>query len=393
MSPRLERPRLRALAAVLPLLLAAATARAGLDPPQSGDLFSFPGAFPNPATPTSAGRALADRWLGEAPWDNPAVGGGSWTVTGALLFLREDRQDLHSENRQFDGGQGTVDFGSGSVTAPLPLHFALSVYSSPAEARSEDVAFYAGLGTDPSQPSALVTAKTDTRETRTGAALSYGLFGTLRLGAAVELTHRSDDWTRTLESGAPESGTYHTDWKGDAVGGQAGFRWTHGDTAGRPLVVGGALRYLPELKVSGANTTDLLIGSTDSSVTTTRASGWEGGVSAAWRFVPTMRVTVGLGARTAMAWSDLDATSGRWTNGALAFDYHDPETPWTLRAGYAIDQQADVPEKRAGTLGLSFGWDFTGVRVELGGIHRGIQRSDRPTSYEDRVLLGFAADF
>jgi hypothetical protein len=393
MSPRHLRARPGAWAILLPLLLAATTARAGLDPPQSGTLFSFPGAFPNPATPMSAGRALADRWLGEAPWDNPAAGGERGSVSGALLYLREDRQDLHSENRQFDGGQGTIDFGSGAITAPLPFRLALSVYAYPAEARSEDVAFYAGLGTDPSQPSALVTAKTDTRETRAGAALARELFGALRLGIAVETTHRSDDWTRTLESGAPESGTYHTDWKGDAVGGQAGFRWTHGDSAGRALVLGGALRYLPELEVKGENTTDLLVGSTDSSVTTRRASGWEGGVSVAWRFVPTARVIAGFGARTAMAWSDLDATSGRWSNGALAFDYHDPDTPWTLRAGFALDQQSDVVEERAGTLGLSFGWDFTGVRVELGGIHRSIHRSNLPTSYQDRVLLGFTADF
>jgi len=393
MSPRLVRPRFRALAVLPPLLLAAATARAGLDPPQSGDLFSFPGAFANPATPVAAGRALADRWLGEAPWDNPAIGGDRWSVSGALLYLREDRQDLHAANRQFDGGQGTFDLGSGSLLAPLPLHLSLSLYSYPTEARSEDVAFYAGLGTDPSQPSALVTAKTDTREIRSGAGLSREIFGGLRLGAAVEVTNRSDEWTRTLESGAPESGTYHTNWNGDAVGGQAGFRWAHGDTAGRPLVVGGALRYLPELKVTGENTTDLLVGSTDSSVTTRRASGWEGGVSAAWRFVPAARVVAGLGARSAMVWSDLDATTGRWWNGALAFDYHDPEAPWTLRAGYALDQQSDVVEDRAGTLGLSLGWDFTGVRVELGGIHRSIHRTGHPNSYEDRALLGFTADF
>jgi hypothetical protein len=391
MSDRLLRRHAALPALAIASLAIATAARAQVDPPSSGDLFSFPGAFPNPATAMSAGRALADRWLGDAPWDDPAAGGG-WSAEGSLLYLHENRQDLAAANRQFDGGSGVFDFGSAALSAPLPGRFTMWLYSFPAEARSEDVAFYAGRGTDPSQPSAVVTAKTRTREVRSGGALSRA-FGALRLGAAVEWTSRTDDWTRTLESGAPESGTRTTSWDGNATGGQAGFRWTHGDSGAGQIVVGGGLRYLPELEVSGHNQTDLLIGSSDSSVTTRRGSGWEGGASASWRVSDAVRVFAGGGARTAMAWSGLGMTSGRWANGALAVDYHDSTTPWTLRAGYAIDHQSDVPEESAGSLGLSFGWDFTGAVAEVGGLHRAVHRSGQPTSYEDRVLVGIRATF
>ncbi|MFI5371978.1 MAG: hypothetical protein ACHQ52_10500 [Candidatus Eisenbacteria bacterium] len=391
MSDRLSCRRAAFLALAITSLAIASAARAQVDPPSSGDLFSFPGAFPNPASPMSAGRALADRWLGDAPWDDPAAGGG-WSVEGSLLYLRDDRQDLRAANRQFDGGSGLFDFGSAALSAPLPGRVTLWLYSFPAEARSEDVAFYAGRGTDPTQPSALVTAKTDTREVRSGGGFSRA-FGALRLGVAVEVTNRTDDWTRTLESGAPESGTRTTSWKGNATGGQAGFRWTHGDSGAGQIVVGGGLRRLPELEVSGSNHTDLLIGSTDSSLTTHRESGWEGGVSASWRVNDAVRLFAGGGTRTAMAWSGLAMTSGRWATGALAVDYHDPTTPWTVRAGYALDQQSEVPEESAGSLGLSFGWDFTGAMAEVGVLHRAVHRSSEPTSHEDRVLVGIRATF
>jgi hypothetical protein len=48
---------------------ASAATPAPLDP----RLFAFPGAFPNPASARSAGLALADRWLGDDPYDNPAA--------------------------------------------------------------------------------------------------------------------------------------------------------------------------------------------------------------------------------------------------------------------------------------------------------------------------------
>ncbi len=371
-------------AAVLP----SATAHAQVDPPSSGALFAFPGAFPTPASPASAGHALADRWLGDAPWDQPAAGIARWDVQGSLLFLREDRQDLHAANREFDGGPGTLDFGGAAIGGPLPWRTTGWLYAYRPEARSEDVAFILGTGTDPSQPSAVVTAKTETRETRVGGALSRG-FGSLRLGLALEWTDRSDDWTRTLESGDPASGTRHTDWSGTAVGAQAGFRWAYGDSGAGQWVIGGAVRRMPELELSGANTTDLLVGASDSSVTTRRASGWEGGLSASYRLSSSVRFILGGGTRTAMDWDGLGLTSGKWNGGSLAFDYHDPATPWTLRAGYGLDMQTDSPEEHAGTLGLGFGWDFGGTVVEIGGIHRGIHRPGAPTSYQDRVLVGF----
>src|SRR5690348_8162627 len=101
MSNRHHRHALRAWWAPT-LLLVATIARADLDPPASGALFGFPGSFATPASVASAGHALADRWLGDSPFDNPAVGGPDLWGQGALLYLREDRQDLRAANREFD---------------------------------------------------------------------------------------------------------------------------------------------------------------------------------------------------------------------------------------------------------------------------------------------------
>ena len=392
MSDRLIRTALAALA-LASAGFAASPARAALDPPSSGALFGFPGAFANPATPSSAAHALADRWLGDAPWDDPAAPAGDrFTLDGALFYEREDRQDLHAANREYDSGAGALDFGSVALGARLLGRWDGWVYAFRPETRYEDVAFLSGLGTDPSVPSAVVTGKTDSREVVSGGALSAG-FGGLRIGVAVEVTDRSDDWTRTLDSGDPQSGTRHTDWHGSAVGGQLGFVWTHGDSGLHRLTLGGAVRRVPKLELSGSSTTDLLVGASDSSVTTTREAGWEGGVSAGYQVGEAVRLIAGGGFATAMDWSGLDATTGRRAEGGLAIDYHDSETPWTVRAGYSIAQQSAVDEGHAGTLGLGFGWDFGGTVVELGGIHRSIHRPDQPGQYQDRVLLGFHARF
>jgi len=70
-------------------------------PPITPTLFSFPGAFATPPNARTAGVALANRWLGDAPFDNPAF--AAWPgVELSPVILNTSRQDLRAENRNFD---------------------------------------------------------------------------------------------------------------------------------------------------------------------------------------------------------------------------------------------------------------------------------------------------
>jgi len=67
--------------------------------------------------------------------------------------------------------------------------------------------------------------------------------------------------------------------------------------------------------------------------------------------------------------------------------------PWALRFGLGMEQQADVPETRAGTIGLGIGYDMDGVILDFGLLHRSVERSGQPRSYDDRVIGGVRVDF
>src|SRR5262245_61661598 len=66
--------------------------------PLSSSLFSFPGSVASPASAASAGVALADRWLGEEPFANPA-GISIPRLVASGTMLRVSRQDLRADNR------------------------------------------------------------------------------------------------------------------------------------------------------------------------------------------------------------------------------------------------------------------------------------------------------
>src|SRR5207249_8507554 len=68
--------------------------------PLDSGLWAFPASASAPATATSAARALADRWLGEQPFDNPAAKPRRGVAASGVLE-RLSRQDLRSDNRHF----------------------------------------------------------------------------------------------------------------------------------------------------------------------------------------------------------------------------------------------------------------------------------------------------
>ena len=365
-------------------VLALAPAPAGADPPPplSPTLFSLPGANEQPGSARSAGLGLADEWLGDSPFSNPAAPRGKG-VTVSPALLRLSRQDLRAGNRNYDEKAGAFDGAGAALStpwAPVWLYVAQPVL------RFEDFVFDRGTFQDPSVQPALVAGQADMRETRAGITASLALRHDLRFGAGVEWTRRDDRYDSDETSGAPDQGSHHIDFSGSAVGGSLGFRWDSADSGAGVWTVGGALRYVPRLDVTGKLQYDLLSGSGDSTFSATRESGVEGGLATSFTATRTMRLLLSMGGRSKQAWDGLDLTGGSAVAVRLGAELHDPSTPWTLRFGVGQEQQRGVPEPRAGSVSLGLGYDWQGMVLDLGLMHRGIDRANRPRSYDDRVV-------
>src|SRR3989442_13120647 len=94
-SFRRPRPRLLlGLASGLALLCSAGLepCLAGPPSPITAELFSFPGAVTTPGSAVLAGGALSDRWLGDEPFNNPAV------PLGAALGVSPGLQRMSRQN-------------------------------------------------------------------------------------------------------------------------------------------------------------------------------------------------------------------------------------------------------------------------------------------------------
>ena len=120
------------------------------------------------------------------------------------------------------------------------------LYVSQPVLRFEDFAFNRGTILDPSVQPAVITGKASMRETRVGLTASYRMLHRLRLGAGAEWTRRDDRYDTDEVSGAPDQGSRHLDFSGDAIGGTLGFRFDSADSGAGTWTVGGALRYLPK---------------------------------------------------------------------------------------------------------------------------------------------------
>ena len=365
------------------LLLAVAVpaARAATPTPLDiGKLYPFPGALAAPASAVSAGLGLADRWLGDEPFDNPAADPARG-VLAAPVLQRVKRQDLPADYRNYDETAGFLDFAGGRLALPL-RGFGVTLYAYEPVLRREDVAFT----TRPDEVPGTFTAAGSARETRAGLALSHAWRGA-RLGAALEWTRRDDAYDFDEVSGSPFAGKRHVDFAGDGIGFQAGARVP---VAAR-VTLGGALRYVPALDLSGRQTVEAPPLAQD--LTVTRAAGWEGGLSARWRVSDAFRVLAALGGRTAQAWDGLGLTSGRAVAWSAGFEYEEPEQPWTFRLGAGQEQQDGVPEPRAGVYALGVGWKAETLRLDLGVLRRSFERAARATSYDDRVVASATVGF
>src|SRR5258706_12175715 len=80
-------------------------------------LFPFLGSPATPAAAASAGTALADRWLGDLPFDNPAFRAQrGLELSPALIHV--SRQDLRAANRNYVETSGYLDGAGGGYPPP-----------------------------------------------------------------------------------------------------------------------------------------------------------------------------------------------------------------------------------------------------------------------------------
>lgn len=379
---------MRRLPGALVLLLLAVPAHADKPPdPMGSDVYNFPGQVASPGSAASAGVAMADAWLGEEPFDNPALPVANRFSISPLLY-HVSRQDLRGLNRGYseqsafiDGAGGWIGWHRGSLT--------LFAYGHQPVLRLEENAYLTGpLAGNP----APVENSSHSRETRAAAGLSFGR-GRWRAGLAGEWTRRDDSYSTVDKSNSPLSGSSEASFSGSAVGGQAGLRAELGPQGVNHVTLGAALRFVPELKVDGSHLAQLASGNSSGPVSATRESGYEGGMSARWVATSQLRVFGGVGGHTAQEWKGFGLTRGDGTRWGLGVDFHDARDPWTLRFGLGQDNESGVREPTNGVIGVGFGWDLEGTLADFAVSRHSFSHLGGATSYDDRVLLSIVLPF
>ncbi len=392
------------LAAATGTLLGACPALAQAPSPISSQLHSFPGSVLGTTTATSSGMALADRWLGDEPFLNPAMA-PAHGLGASLLLQRVSRQDLRAANRQLDD---TPFFDvSGDWLAFTAGRMSLFAYGWQPVLRREDIAFIRG---EEGGPSAVVTATSTQREMRGGVGASFGA-GAWRLGVAGEWNRRDDDYQYTEVSGDPGQGTREVKLSGTGYGVAAGGRAEFVVLGGRALTLGAALHTVPALTLTGEQTLRLFSGDSDTPLSVRRGSALEAGVSARLAISAAVRLLAQAGGRSEQTFEDAPGVrpavvpppaslwgpglrAGPATQWSLGFEYTEPEQPLTLRLGGGQETQTDVPEPRAGVYTLGAGWRFDEkFRLDLAVVRRAFARAGKATSYDDRVVATIGVGF
>ena len=391
-------PAMPAVSRYLPLLVvlalpcmayAPASALAAPPSPLNDVLWAFPGAGAAPGSAMSAAFALSDRWLGAQPFDNPAALPRRGVVASGVL-QRLSRQDLRAQNRQFDEQGAFIDFGGGWLSVPVG-GLGLVAYAYQPVLRLESNAFARGEVGGPVQP-AIIASNGTSRELRAGLAVSRS-WGAVRGGIAGEFTRRDDVYEISEQSGSPDQGLRHVDFSGSGFGGQAGLRYREDRAERGSYTLGIGARFVPTLTVQGEQRFTLLSLDSLATVSAERESGIEAGASASYRVTAAFRVLAGVGGRDARDWVGFDVRSGAAYQWSVGGEFHDDRDPWTLRFGVGKEHEDDVPEKNAGILGLGIGWSFDNSRLDIGLLHRNINRDGAPTSYDDRLVATVTASF
>jgi hypothetical protein len=159
------------------------------------------------------------------------------------------------------------------------------------------------------------------------------------------------------------------------------------------LSVGGALHYSGDIPLTGTVEQHLLVGDTTYDFTATRGSEFTGGVSARMMVAPSTRVLLGVSGRSGQAWDGfaVETTSGGgWSAG---LDWKDPELPWGARFGVGQEWNPGGTEKQAGLLSVGFTYVSGTLVMDLGLLHRNLERADFPNSADNRAVLTVKVGF
>ena len=374
--------------ALILLVVTSALAHADAPAPLNSGNFQFPGSVSSPGSTQSASLAMSDAWLGDEPFENPAVAPtrGAW-LTPMLYHI--SRQDLRAHNRSLQEQSAFFD-GAGGWVGYKAAGWSLFGYAYQPVMRLEENSYLFGPVTASPAP---VENSASTREARGGAGVSRKL-GPARLGAAVEYTYRTDSYSTADKSGSPVSGTTDVSFSGSGVGGIVGLRVDAGPEKGAGhLSAGLSVRYVPELSLSGEQNTELVTSSSHTTVDVTRQSALESGISVRYAATSQLRLTGGMGGRTAQDWNEFDLTRGEGFRWGVGLDFHDSRDPWTLRFGVGQESDPGSPEPRSGVVGLGIGWLIETTQLDIGVVQHTFSHLGSATCYDDRVMVTIGFPF
>ena len=380
---------MRAAACLAVACFLAPAARAAAPPPLSNPAFGFPlpGDQPAAANAASAGLSLADRWLGDSPYNNPAAKPFKG-VEASPLFQRVNRQDLASTNRSTIQNRGYPDVAGGSIGFAL-RQWGVSLYAWQPVLRLEQLSYSAGPISTPAQ----IDQEALQRELRGGVAISRGFGTNLRLGVAGEFVSRNDSYTTIEQSGSPFAGTRVLEFSGTGIGASAGFTFEQAADQIGGSSFGAAVHWNADLDLTGTLDEQLVAGNTKTDVAVTRTSEISGGFSGRVLVAPATRIVVGISGRSGAEWSEFGFKSDPGLSYGIGLDWKDAELPWGARFGVGQESNPGALEEKSGLLSAGFTWVSGDLVLDVGLMHRNLARDGFSHSADDRAVASVRFSF
>ncbi len=380
---------IRAAACLAAACLLAPAARAAAPAPLSNPAYGFalPGDQPAAANATSAGLSLADRWLGDSPYENPAAKPFKG-IEASPLFQRVNRQDLAATNRSAVQNKGYPDVAGGSLGFTLGK-WGMSLYAWQPVLRLEQLNYSSGPIATPAQ----IDQEALQRELRGGLALSRECGANLRIGVAGEYLYRSDSYTTNEQSGSPFAGTRTLEFTGTGFGASAGFVYQKDIDQPMGSWLGGAVHYNSDLDVTGTLDEQLTAGPNHADVAVTRKSEISGGLSARVNVAPATRIVAGVSGRSGAEWTQWGLKADPGISYGLGLDWKDSELPWGARFGVGQESNPGALEEKSGLLSAGFTWVSGDLVLDAGILHRNLARKGFAHSADDRLVASVRFSF